>query len=348
MFERATLSSPEEIIGDVRAGRMVILVDDEDRENEGDLVVAAEAITPELINFMAREACGLICLTLTRKRCMQLDLRPMVEDNRSSHTTAFTVSIEAAHGVTTGISAYDRAKTVQVAVAADASAADIVSPGHIFPLCAKDGGVLARIGHTEAGTDLARLAGFEPASVICEIMNPDGTMARLPQLLAFGEKHGIRVGTIKSLVAFRKAHDQQVWECGRGLVFSDFGVFEKVSFADGVASEPYTALVRGFKREGDSFPVGIVRLPANSTSVEELLTDPQGELAELLVRICNGQRGALIVLREGREKTLVAQHATYLLGDMEVAEKIAAELGVKNSLIADYGVLGDVSFAEAA
>uniref|UniRef100_UPI0019824E87 3,4-dihydroxy-2-butanone-4-phosphate synthase n=1 Tax=Burkholderia sp. Ac-20379 TaxID=2703900 RepID=UPI0019824E87 len=282
MFEHAALSSPEEIIRDVRDGKMVILVDDEDRENEGDLVVAAEAVTPEIVNFMAREACGLICLTLTREYCLRLGLRPMVDDNRASHATAFTVSIEAAHGVTTGISAYDRAVTVKAAVAANAMPADIVSPGHIFPLCAKDGGVLARTGHTEAGSDLARLAGFAPASVICEVMNPDGTMARLPQLREFGARHGIRVGTIASLVAWRKRHDPQVWESARSLVMSDFGVFEKLCFSDGADAAPYTVLIRGTQRDAAAFPVGIVRLAAGSPDAGALLTDPQGELAALL------------------------------------------------------------------
>lgn len=347
MFERATLSSPEELIADIRAGRMVILVDDEDRENEGDLVVAAEAVTPEIINFMARQACGLICLTLTRERCLRLNLRPMVEDNRSSHTTAFTVSIEATHGVTTGISAHDRATTVQVAVAADASAADIVSPGHIFPLCAKDGGVLARTGHTEAGTDLARLAGFAPASVICEVMSADGTMARLPELLEFGMKHGIRVGTIESLVKYRKEHDSQVWERERSLVFSDFGVFENVSFVDGVSAQSYTALVRGSQRNDSALPIGIVRLPAGSQPVGALLTDPQGELAELLLRSSFGQSGALIVLHAERE-TVKTQDAQLALSDDDVVDKIAAVLGFDSPRFTDYGLLGHSSLAEAA
>jgi 3,4-dihydroxy 2-butanone 4-phosphate synthase / GTP cyclohydrolase II len=340
MFECATLSSPEEIIRDVRAGKMVILVDDEDRENEGDLVVAAEAVTPEIINFMAREACGLICLTLTRKRCQQLNLRPMVEDNQSAHTTAFTVSIEAAHGVTTGISAHDRAKTVQVAVASGATRADIVSPGHIFPLCAKDGGVLARMGHTEAGTDLARLAGFEPASVICEIVNADGTMARLPQLLEFGKKHGIRVGSIESLVAYRKKHDRQVWESARTLVISDFGVFEKVSFSDGVDAKPYTVLVRGSQRGAESFPVGVIRLAVGSPDLGGLLTDPQSELAELLVRTSLERGGAIVVLREESAATQLTEGRVDALSGQVVVEKIVAALGIENPALSDYGVLG--------
>ena len=189
----AGLASAEDLIAEIRAGRMVVLVDDEDRENEGDLVMAADAISPEAVNFMARFGRGLICLTLTEARCRQLNLPLMVNQNRSSHGTAFTVSIEAAEGVTTGISAADRARTVQAAVAADAQPSDLVQPGHIFPLMAQPGGVLARAGHTEAGCDLAALAGRTPASVICDILNDDGYMARLADRLPFASQHGLKV-----------------------------------------------------------------------------------------------------------------------------------------------------------
>lgn len=190
------LTPTEELIAEIQAGRMVILVDDEDRENEGDLVLAADHVTPEAINFMARYGRGLICLTLTEARCQQLNLPLMVTDNRSPLTTNFTVSIEAARGVTTGISAADRARTVQAAVARFARPADVVQPGHIFPLMARRGGVLIRAGHTEAGCDLAQLAGLEPAAVICEILKEDGEMARLPDLIPFAREHGLKVGSI--------------------------------------------------------------------------------------------------------------------------------------------------------
>ena len=192
-----------EIVAEIKAGRMVVLVDEEDRENEGDLVLAAEHVTPAAINFMATHARGLVCLTLTRQRCAQIGLKPMVEHNGSSHGTAFTVSIEAAEGVSTGISAADRSHTTRVAVAADATPDDIVQPGHVFPLMAQDGGVLMRAGHTEAGCDLAALAGCEPAAVICEIMNEDGTMARLPDLERFAERHGLKIGAIADLIEYR-------------------------------------------------------------------------------------------------------------------------------------------------
>ncbi len=202
-----SISPIPELVTELAAGRMVILVDEEDRENEGDLVLAADCVTPEAINFMARYGRGLICLTLTRERCEHLRLPPMVPRNGTRHGTAFTVSIEAATGVSTGISAADRARTVQVAVARDTLAHDLVQPGHIFPLQAQDGGVLMRAGHTEAGCDLARMAGLTPASVICEIMNDDGTMARLPQLREFAAQHGLKIGTIADLITYRSRNE---------------------------------------------------------------------------------------------------------------------------------------------
>ena len=198
-----SLASTLEIIEELKAGRMVVLVDEEDRENEGDLVMAAEHVTPDAINFMAKYGRGLICLTLTDDRCRQLGLKQMVTDNQTPHGTAFTVSIEAAEGVTTGISAADRAVTIQAAVKHDAKPTDIIQPGHIFPLRARDGGVLVRTGQTEAAVDLARLAGLKPAGVICEIMNDDGTMARMPELKKFAKEHGIKICTIADLVAYR-------------------------------------------------------------------------------------------------------------------------------------------------
>ena len=197
------LNTIEELIDDMRHGKMVILMDDEDRENEGDLIMVAEQVRPEDINFMATHARGLICLTLTQERCKQLDLPLMVTDNKSQHTTNFTVSIEAAEGVSTGISAADRALTVRAAVRANAKPADVVQPGHIFPLMSQPGGVMSRAGHTEAGCDLARLAGFEPAAVIVEVMNADGSMARRPDLEQFAEQHGLKIGTIADLIHYR-------------------------------------------------------------------------------------------------------------------------------------------------
>jgi 3,4-dihydroxy 2-butanone 4-phosphate synthase / GTP cyclohydrolase II len=240
-----TLATIPEILADLSAGRMVILVDDEERENEGDLVLAAEHVTPEAINFMARYGRGLICLTLTEERCRQLELPLMVTANRSVHGTAFTVSIEAAEGVSTGISASDRAHTVAVAVAPGAKPADVVQPGHIFPLMAQPGGVLARAGHTEAGCDLAQLAGCMPAAVICEILKDDGTMARLPDLLGFAQEHGMRVGAIADLIQYRNRTERLVERVAERPVMTAHGAFRLVVYREKLSAATHVALVRG-------------------------------------------------------------------------------------------------------
>lgn len=239
------ISPVEDIVADMRAGRIVILVDEEDRENEGDLVLAADHVTSEAINFMARFGRGLICLTLTRERCERLKLPPMVPRNGTKMGTAFTVSIEAAEGVTTGISAADRARTVQVAVAANATADDLVQPGHIFPLQAVEGGVLMRAGHTEAGCDLAAMAGCTPAAVICEIMKDDGTMARLPDLQLFAAEHGLKIGTIADLIEYRSRTESLVQKVGIRALNSAFGEFTAHAFRDGPSGSLHLALVKG-------------------------------------------------------------------------------------------------------
>ena len=241
----APISPVSEIVAELAAGRMVILVDEEDRENEGDIVIAADHITAESINFMARHARGLICLTLSREMCERLNLPPMVARNGAKHSTAFTVSIEAAEGVTTGISAADRARTVQAAVARDAVAADLVQPGHIFPLQAVDGGVLMRAGHTEAGCDLAAMAGCSPASVICEVMNEDGTMARLPDLQIFAAEHGLKIGTIAALIEHRSRTETLVQKVGCREIQTAWGGFTAYAFQDKPSNGVHLALVRG-------------------------------------------------------------------------------------------------------
>ncbi len=241
----SALSPIQDIIADMRDGRMVILVDEEDRENEGDLILAGEYVTPEAINFMAKHGRGLICLTLTEARCRQLDLPLMVQDNRSPHGTAFTLSIEAAEGVTTGISAHDRARTVQVAVAKRAQPADIVQPGHIFPLMAQNGGVLVRAGHTEAGCDLAHLAGCEPAAVICEILKDDGTMARLPDLVGFAQTHGLKIGAITDLIQYRNAHETLVERIAEKTISCTHGEFQLFGYRDKTSGDVHLALVKG-------------------------------------------------------------------------------------------------------
>ena len=253
----SALSPTEEIIGEIAAGRMVILVDEEDRENEGDLVLAADCVPPAAINFMARHGRGLICLTLTDARCRQLGLEMMVRDNRSPHGTAFTVSIEAAEGVSTGISAHDRARTIQAAVARNARPDDLIQPGHIFPLRAQPGGVLVRAGHTEAGCDLAQLAGREPSAVICEILSEDGTMARLPELTEFAHRHGLKIGAIRDLIHFRARNETLVEQVAERVIATAFGEFRLVAYADRTAGETHLALVRGTIRSDDVVPVRV-------------------------------------------------------------------------------------------
>lgn len=246
MRREATAISPvTEIVAEIKAGRMVVLVDEEDRENEGDIVIAAEHVTPEAINFMVRHARGLVCLTLTGERCRQLGIQPMVRDNRSPMGTNFTASIEAAEGVTTGISAHDRARTVQVAVAKDAKPSDIVQPGHIFPITAQPGGVLVRAGHTEAGCDLASLAGLTPAAVICEILNDDGTMARLPDLVVFAAEHGLKIGTIADLIHYRSANESFVRRIVERDIETAHGRFKLVAYRDKPTGSSHLALVKG-------------------------------------------------------------------------------------------------------
>jgi 3,4-dihydroxy 2-butanone 4-phosphate synthase/GTP cyclohydrolase II len=247
----------EDIIADMRAGRMVILVDEEDRENEGDLVLAADHVTPEAINFMARFGRGLICLTLTRERCEYLRLPPMAARNGTFYSTAFTVSIEAAEGVTTGISAADRARTVQAAVAKNARPSDLVQPGHIFPLQAVDGGVLMRAGHTEAGCDFAALAGCTPSSVICEIMKDDGTMARLPDLQLFAAEHGLKIGTIADLIHHRSRNETLVEKVGTRVLQTAYGEFTAHAFRDKPSQSVHLALVKGAWNAGETVPVRV-------------------------------------------------------------------------------------------
>ncbi|TAK90428.1 MAG: 3,4-dihydroxy-2-butanone-4-phosphate synthase [Burkholderiaceae bacterium] len=239
------IASTPEIVAELKAGRMVVLVDEEDRENEGDLLLAADFVTPEAINFMARFGRGLICLTLTETRCKQLKLPLMVSDNASSYGTNFTVSIEAAAGVTTGISAADRARTIQAAVAKNAQPEDLVQPGHIFPLQAQDGGVLMRAGHTEAGCDLAQLAGCSPAAVICEILKDDGTMARLPDLLEFAAQHQLKVGTIADLIQYRSAHESLIERLGERVMHTPYGEFRGRLYRDTPSGATHLALVFG-------------------------------------------------------------------------------------------------------
>ncbi|TAM28104.1 MAG: 3,4-dihydroxy-2-butanone-4-phosphate synthase [Paraburkholderia sp.] len=252
-----TLATTPEIIAELKAGRMVILVDEEDRENEGDLVIAAEFVTPEAINFMAKYGRGLVCLTLTQERCKQLNLPLMTYRNGTQYGTAFTVSIEAAEGVTTGISAADRARTIQTAVAHDARADHIVQPGHVFPIMAQPGGVLVRAGHTEAGCDFTALAGLTPAAVICEVIKDDGTMARLPDLIEFAQQHNLKIGTIADLIHYRSRTESIVERVAERTMQTAHGTFRAIMYIDHPTRTPHIALVRGTPTPERDTPVRV-------------------------------------------------------------------------------------------
>jgi 3,4-dihydroxy 2-butanone 4-phosphate synthase / GTP cyclohydrolase II len=301
------IASVPEIIDEIKAGRMVILVDEEDRENEGDLVMAADCITPEAINFMAKYGRGLICLTLSAARCERLALPLMVQANGSSHGTNFTLSIEAATGVSTGISAADRARTVQAAVAKDAKASDIVQPGHIFPLRAQDGGVLMRAGHTEAGCDLTRMAGFEAASVICEIMNDDGTMARLPDLFEFAKTHGLKVGTIADLIAYRSATESLVELIGEQAITTEAGEFACKLFKDKVGGGVHLALVRGEIRAEEETLVRVHEPLSVMDLLETQSSTHSYSLPNALKRVAAAKSGVLVLLNAGESGMQLTQ-----------------------------------------
>jgi 3,4-dihydroxy 2-butanone 4-phosphate synthase/GTP cyclohydrolase II len=292
------ISPITEIIDELKRGRMVVLMDDEDRENEGDLLMVAPHTRAEDVNFMARYGRGLICLTLTQERCRQLNLPLMVSDTHVRRSTNFTVSIEAAHGVTTGISAADRATTIQAAIRLDARPSDIVMPGHIFPLMAQKGGVLARAGHTEAGVDLARLAGLEPASVICEIMNEDGSMARLPELEVFAQRHGLKIGTIADLIRYRMENESTVQRVGECLLPTEFGEFRVIAYHDDIGDAVHLALIKGAIRPD---PPTLVRVQVQE-SLLDLFTDAHRSgswtLARALARVAREGAGVVVILQQ--------------------------------------------------
>ena len=290
------VSPIEEVLEDYRRGKMVILVDDEDRENEGDLVIAAEFVSADDINFMAAHGRGLICLALTEDRCRQLNLSLMVNQNHSRYSTNFTVSIEAADGVTTGISAADRARTIQMAVRENAGAKDIVTPGHVFPIMAQPGGVLTRAGHTEAGIDLARLSGLVPASVICEILNPDGTMARLPDLVTFASTHDLRIGTIADLIRYRLESEPTVWRVSEHTISTRYGDFRGIIYEDSELRSTHLAIVRGVIDETAEVMVRV----QSHRGVFDLLGEARGVVRwtvdQALRRLSEEKQGVLILL----------------------------------------------------
>ena len=292
----SALAPIQDIIADIKAGKMVVLVDEEDRENEGDIVIAAEHITPEAINFMAKYARGLICLTLTPERCQQLNLPLMTASNRSGFGTNFTMSIEAAEGVSSGISAADRARTVQAAVAFNAKPADIVQPGHIFPVMAQPGGVLMRAGHTEAGCDLTRMAGLTPAAVICEVMKDDGTMARLPDLLLFAREHGLKIGAITDLIQYRAAQENLVECVGERPLQTAQGEFTLKVFREKLADATHLAIVKGTpSREQETVvrvhePLSVIDTLDASAAVHSW------SIPKALARLQQAEAGVLVLL----------------------------------------------------
>jgi len=291
-----TLASTEEIIAELRAGKMVILVDEEDRENEGDLVLAADHVTPEAVNFMAKHGRGLICLTLTRERCQQLNLPLMVRDNGTSMGTNFTVSIEAASGVTTGISAADRALTIKTAVAPNAKPSDLVQPGHIFPLMAQPGGVLIRSGHTEAGCDLAAMAGCSPTSVICEIMKDDGSMARLPDLLEFAQEHHLKIGSIADLIQYRSQHESIVVREGSREFITPWGKFQGIIYRDTPSSCVHIALVNGKPSEAQETLVRVHEPVTVLDFLDSNVSTHSWPLAKALEQIAAAPTGVAVLL----------------------------------------------------
>lgn len=322
------ISPIQDIIADFKAGKMVILVDEEDRENEGDLVLAAEFATPEAINFMARHGRGLICLTLTEARCRQLDLPLMVSSNKAPLGTNFTVSIEASEGVTTGISAADRAKTVLAAVKPGAGPQDIVQPGHIFPLKAQNGGVLVRAGHTEAGCDLAALAGLEPAAVICEILKENGEMARLPDLLEYAKQHGLKIGTIADLIHYRSQTESLVARVSEKKINTPHGEFTLVSYLDKTANEIHLALVKGNIQAGVETLVRVHEPLSVMDFLDTASYEHSYSVHQAMKAISEAGSGVLVLMRRGGES------ADELLKRIQLSEpKAPAKVDLRN-----YGI----------
>lgn len=338
-------NTTEEIIADIAAGKMVIIVDDEDRENEGDLLMAASMVRAEDINFMAKYGRGLICLTLTKERCKQLSLPLMVDVTDSDHTTNFTISIEASEGVTTGISAYDRAHTVRTAVAPNATQKDITQPGHIFPLMSQPGGVLTRAGHTEAGCDYARLAQLEPAAVIVEIMSDDGTMARRPELEDFAKEHQLKIGTIEDLISYRVKNERTVERISITPFSTDFGEFDLYTYQDAVNKELHFALAKGDIHSQESV---LTRVHLESTLCDTLLGNSEScgwPLRDAIQRIATEGAGVAVILRIANDVESIKQKIKHIQNeaknsiDKDDSQPVDRRtLGIGGQILFDLGV----------
>lgn len=338
------LHSTEEIIDEIRQGRMVILMDDEDRENEGDLIMAAEQVRPEDINFMATHARGLICLTLSEDRCRQLDLPLMVRENHAAHSTNFTVSIEAAEGVTTGISAADRARTIRAAVKRDAVPRDLVQPGHIFPLMSQPGGVLSRAGHTEAGCDLARLGGYEPAAVIVEVMNEDGTMARREDLEKFAQQHNIKIGTIADLIQYRAINEKTVSCINERVVHTNHGEFLLKTYMDTARKECHFALLKG---EVSPDEPTLVRVHVGSTARDVLgvqRADQENRswnFQDAMKRVAEEGSGVLVLICHNETTEEVEESIDWMLSGKQARPRqdvAYKQVGTGSQILKDLGV----------
>jgi len=327
------LSPIEDIIDDARNGRMFILVDDEERENEGDLVIPAQMATPEAVNFMAKFGRGLICLALTGERLSELELPLMAQRNTSRHETAFTISIEARDGVTTGISASDRARTIAVAIDPTKGKDDLVCPGHIFPLEARQGGALVRAGHTEAAVDVSRLAGLNPSGVICEIMNEDGTMARMPDLVKFAQFHGLKIGTISDLIAFRLRHDRIVERTLETTLQSQYGgAFKMMVYTNTIAHAEHIALVKGQIDDGEPVPVRMHALNVLDDVLGDMANGKSGQLQAAMEQISAEGRGAVVLIRNPNRRSL-SEHVREINGDFEAEQE-----NIHDGELRDYGV----------